>query len=112
MPKSKFKIDELNLLIIVAVLAVIAAIYTGLNKPAMEAEKITEMILDDHKASFANKGIVDEIKLGKIRDMDYEEFKKSLDAKNDFCVYIEDENGNVILAKGSGKLNSDGLNCS
>lgn len=96
---------------IVGILAAITAIYAELNKPAMEAEIITNMILDDHKSSFANKGIVDETKLEQIKNMDYEDFKKLLNAKNDFCVYMEDEKGNVILAKGSSKLNGDGLHC-
>ena len=111
MPKPKLRIDGMSILLAMGILAVIAVIYTELNKPAMEAEKITNMILDDHKSSFANNGIVDEIKLEKIRNMDYGDFKKSLNAKNDFCVYIEDENGNLILAKGSAKLNGDGIHC-
>ena len=112
MAKSNFKIDEIMLVLIVAVIAIAVSVYDKLNEPAgMEAEKITEMILDDHKVSFANNGVVDESQLEKIRNMDYEDFKKSLDAKNDFCVYIEDENGNTILAKGSSKLNDDGLYC-
>lgn len=102
--KSKFRINGANLLMIVGILAVIAVVYTELNKPAMEAEIITNIILDDHKASFANNGVVDEIKLEKIKNMDYDDFKKSLNAKNDFCVYIEDEKGNMILAKGTDKL--------
>jgi len=104
MRKLNFKIGKINLLLIAGLLAVIAAIYAELNKPAMEAEIITSMILDDHKASFANNGIVDQTKLEKIRNMDYEDFKKSINAKNDFCVYMEDEKGNVILRKGSDRL--------
>lgn len=111
MANPKFRINGINFLLVIGVLAVIAAVYMELNKPAMEAEMITNMILDDHKASFANNGIVDEVRLEKIRNMDYENFKKSLNAKNDFCVYIEDEKGNVILAKGSSRLNDDGLYC-
>lgn len=112
MPKLNFKIDEITLVLIVAIVTMVASIYDKLNKPTeMEAEKITDMILDDHDISFANNGVVDENKLKEIRNMDYADFKKSLKAKNDFCVYIEDENGNVILVKGSGKLNGDGLNC-
>ena len=76
-----------------------------------EAREITAMILDDHSSSFANNGMVDEAKLTQFEDMDYYELKKSLNAKNDFCIYIEDENGNTILAKGSSRLSQDGLYC-
>jgi len=111
MPKLNFKIDEIMLVLIAAVIAMIAVIYDKTGANETEAEKITEMILDDHTISFANDGIVDENKLIEIQNMAYDDFKKSLKAKNDFCIYIEDENGNVILAKGSRKLDGDGLHC-
>lgn len=112
MAKSNFKIDEITLVLIVAVIAVAVSVYNKLNEPInMEAEKITEMILDDHEISFANNGVVDENKLRGIQNMDYAQIKKSIKTKNDFCVYIEDENGNIILAKGSQKLNGNGMHC-
>ncbi len=113
MSKSEFKIDELALVLIVAIMAMIAGIYNKINEPSggMEAEKIAEMLLDDHPASFANNGIIDENKLKEIQDMDYEEFKTFIKAKNDFCIYIEDENGRIITAKGAEKFNEDGMTC-
>ncbi|MBI3034980.1 hypothetical protein HYY71_01535 [Candidatus Woesearchaeota archaeon] len=77
----------------------------------MEAEKITGMILDDHSISFANNGIIDENKLREIKSIGYDDFKEMLKVKNDFCIYIEDGNGNVILSKGSSKLGKDGIFC-
>lgn len=111
MPKSKFKIDEITLVLIVAIIAMIASVYKNDGMENVEAEKLTEMILDDHTVSFANNGIVDQDKLMQVQSMGYDELKKSLRAKNDFCIHLEDENGNVILAKGSSKLNGDGLHC-
>ena len=109
------KIDEMMLVLIVAIIFMAVSIYDKLNKtrdnPTMEAEKITEMILDNHGISFAIGGIVDEEKLKEIKNINYDDFKKSLNVKNDFCIYIEDGNGNLILAKGSSKLNKDGLYC-
>ena len=43
--------------------------------------------------------------------MDYKEFKAFIKAKNDFCIYIEDENGRIITAKGADKFNEDGMAC-
>ena len=112
MSQKKFQIDEIMLVLAVGILAIIVSVYSKLNEPVtMEAEKITEIILDDHAMSLANNGVVDENKLREIEGMDYENFKKSLNAKNDFCVYIEDGNGEIILSKGSGRLNGDGLHC-
>ncbi|MEK6983370.1 MAG: hypothetical protein AABX33_02255 [Nanoarchaeota archaeon] len=112
MPKSNFKIDELALVLIVAIAAMIVSIYDKSNKNmGIEAERIAELILDNHELSFAHNGIIDENKLQKIQLMDYSTFKKSIDAKKDFCISVEDENGNVIFAKGSARLNGNGLHC-
>ena len=115
MPKPNFKIDEIMLVLIVAILAMAVSIYNKANGPnspsVMEAEKITGLILDDHDISFATGGIVDEVKLSKIQFMDYKSFKNSLNAKNDFCIYLEDGNGNIILSKGYSKLSNDGIYC-
>ena len=111
MPKSNFKIDELILVLIVAFIALFISFYDKANEPEIHAEKITEMILNDD-LGLASNGIVDESKLRKIQNTKYESLKKSFNAKNDFCMYIEDENGNIILAKGSAKLSQDGLFCS
>ncbi len=105
MKTPNFKIDEIALVLIVAIIAIIFSISNKSNEPSkMEAERITAMLLDDHGISFASGGVIDENKLKGIQNMDYLDFKNSLKAKNDFCIYIEDENGNIILAKGSSKL--------
>lgn len=112
MAKPNFKIDEIMLVMIVAVIAMLVSISNKVNEPArVEAEKIAEMILDDHSISFASNGVIDENKLKEIQNMDYNDFKKALKAKNDFCIYIEDENGNIILAKGPSKLNGKSISC-
>lgn len=111
-PKSKFKFDEIFIVFVVILLASAVSIYNKARGPkTAEAEKLTELILDNHGASFASGGVIDENKLKEIQNMDYQSLKKSLNAKNDFCVYIEDGNGNIILAKGSNNLNKDGMEC-
>ena len=113
-PKSK-KIDEIMLVLIVAVIVMAVSVYEKMNKtgnePTTEAEKITEIIMDNHGMSFASGGVIDGSKLEEIKNINYADFKKSLNAKNDFCIYIEDGNGKIILAKGSPKLSKDGLSC-
>ncbi len=111
MSKTNFKIDEVTLVLFVAVIAMVAVIYDKTGTKETEAEKITEIILDEHEISFAKNGVVDANKLRMVQNMAYNDFKNSLKAKNDFCVYIEDGNGNIILAKGSSKLSGDGLRC-
>src|SRR3990167_5033335 len=112
MAKPNFRIDEITLVLIVALIAMIVGIYNKTAKVEMEAGKITEVILDNHAISFANNGIIDENKLNQIQNMDYNQFKNYLKVKNDFCIYIEDGNGRILLAKVSPKLEKDGLPCS
>ena len=111
--KWKFELDEIALGIIVALIVIVVNFYdTGSNLVDMEAENITALILDDHDISFASNGIIDEDKLNEIKNMDYRKFKSFINAKNDFCIYIQDGHGNIIFAKGSYKLDLDGIGCS
>ena len=112
-PKN-FNVDSVSLILLMVLLAVIIGLLTKPSETkigSLEAEKITEMIFDDHIMSFATGGVIDEKKLQAIKGINYDEFKKSLNVKNDFCIYLEDENGNVILSKGPSKLSEDGLDC-
>lgn len=110
--KFKFKIDEMILVLVVASLAFIVSVYEKSNdSKKIDAKEITEIILDDHFMSFVINGVVDEGKLKEIQQMDYVTLKSRLNAKNDFCVYMEDSNGNVIIAKGSSKLSSEISHC-
>jgi len=110
--KPSFKIDEIALVLIVVALAFIVGIYEKSSETKkIDAREITEIILDDHYMSFVSNGIVDETKLEEIRKMDYTSLKNSLNAKNDFCIYMEDSNGNVIVAKSSSKLKNEVANC-
>ena len=112
--KSK-KFDEITLVLIVAIFIIIVSVYGRINKAGDEsktdAEKITEIIMGNHGMNLATGGVIDESKLEEIKNINYADLKKSLNAKNDFCIYIEDGNGNIILAKGSENLTVDGIFC-
>ncbi len=107
-PKAKF--NEFYLVLAVALL--IIAVHYFIKSPSSEnAEKITEMIIHNSKISFASNGIIDNEKLEHIRNMDYYELKKDLNANSDFCIYIEEGNGNIILAKSSENLQKEEASC-
>ena len=121
-PKSKFNIDEITIVLIVSFIAIFASVYSNkINDPInsnnankvsdLGAEQIADMLFDGHAMSFVSSGVVNENKFKEIQEMNYEDLKSSLNAKNDFCIYIEDENGNVLLAKGSSKLREEGIFC-
>ena len=111
MQKSKNK--ELMLLLIVAVIGVVVSIIekSDNQNAKLGAEQIATVILDNHKISFASGGVIDDNKFKEIQNMNYNELKNYLKADNDFCIYVEDEKGNIILAKGSSKLSRDGIYC-
>ena len=105
MPKKRFKLDEIMLVLIVAIIILAISVYFKESKTTdMNAEEITSLLSD-------NNDIINEDKLKEVQNMDYNEFKDSLNAKEDFCVYIEDDKGQIVLAKGSSKLNGDGIYC-
>ena len=111
MKKLNFKIDEINLVLIVAVVAIIFGVYQDRhNHPAFDAEKITGLLMDDHEISFAGGGVVNSNKLAEIQKMEYSQLKSYLKINNDFCMYLQDINGTIIISKGSKKL-SDGVAC-
>lgn len=64
-----------------------------------------------------DKEAVNETKITKVLDKDYETIKKELGLKNDFCIHFEDENGNIIEIKqgvtgiGSPSIKVGGVKC-
>ena len=110
-PKTKRKSGAA--FFIIAALIIMAIIFNNKVKQTknMDAEQVTALLLDHQPLSFAKNGIIEENTLKEIQEMDYEELKSSLNIKKDFCVYVEDSKGNVLIAKGSSKLSKDGLYC-
>jgi hypothetical protein len=63
-----------------------------------------------------NNQEVDQVKLQQFASTDYDELKKLAGVKNDFCIFFEDEDGNVVLIGnskgiGSSKINVSGTPC-
>lgn len=112
MAKKRFRLDEILLVLMVAFIGIAVAIYSKENKSRdMGAEEITSLLSDNDNASLINDGVINEGKLKELQNMGYSELKDSLNVRGDFCVYIEDEKGQVVLAKGSPKLNGRGVYC-
>lgn len=42
-------------------------------------------------------------KAGELKNMNYNELKKRLRVEGDFCIYLEDEKGNIVLINNSYK---------
>ena len=69
------------------------------------------MILGNDRIGFAANGIINDTKMNQVQTMNYEDFKESLNARKDFCIYIEDESGGILLSKWDPQMNKDGIYC-
>ena len=108
---SKFKIDEITLVLIVAIMIIAITITQKTGQETNDAANIMKILLNDNSAAPPDNRVMGQAEMEKIQGMNYEQLKKYLSIKNDFCLYIEDENGNIIMAKGSSKLSRDGIYC-
>ena len=111
MKKINYKIDEMVLVFIV--LAIIIGISVqGKNTHPQKAdpEKILGLVLKDTSVKDGMM-VFDQKKLNELQGMDYNAIKKLLNVKNDFCMYLQDGKGSVLLVKGSPKLSEDGIKC-
>jgi len=62
-----------------------------------DAAKILESIAsEDPDIGIMNGSILDDKKLEELLGEDYELIKEKIRVKSDFCIYIEDENGNIL----------------
>ena len=57
---------------------------------------LKELETDDPDLGIIDGTIVNETKLQELLGKDYQDIKKKLRIKNDFCIYFEDKNGNII----------------
>lgn len=97
-------------------IGVIFVFYTILS--TNEGDKIVEL-KDDALVIAENINITKNISLiEELLREDYSELKKKLRVKNEFCIFIEDEAGNVIYLSqdrpgiGSGKIKISDVECS
>ena len=111
MKKKKHRIDELVLVLVIVLIGLIASFYRKGHTTSGDAEKISEMIADHHEISFVSNGIIDEKMMRMVSQMNYAELKAFFNVTEDFCIYIEDGRGNLMLSKGTSKLNRDGIYC-
>ena len=61
--------------------------------------------MSSDNTAFIVQNKVDSQRLKRLADMDYQELKRELNLKYDFCLYFEDERGNLInISKDAGKI--------
>lgn len=97
---------------------------SGVHDFFQTAEIISdEANLDKSNLSVVSSGEINETKIRDLAEIEYEDLKDRLDINKDFCIYFEDEDGNLIQIDdgmggtiggvGSGDINvSDDISCS
>lgn len=111
MNKPKYKIDEIILVFIVLVIIIAVSVQEkGKQLQKADPEEILGLVLKD---TGVKDGMIvfDQQKLNDLKEMDYNTIKKILNVKGDFCMYLQDGKGSVLLVKGSPKLSEDGIKC-
>jgi len=117
--KKKRKADELWFVLIVAIIIVMFSMLSQKRDEGLqdEAETILDELTNGDEHTFAVDGLLQEEILTRISGMSYKELKDSLNVENDFCIYFEDEDGNLVEVKdglrsvGSDAIFIDGRPC-
>ena len=110
--KKKRKLGELWLVLVVAIVIVVTSLLTPQSDEGLqeEAETILDELTNGDEHTFAVNGILQEEILTRISGMSYKELKDSLNVENDFCIYFEDESGNLVEIKdGLRSVGSDAI---
>lgn len=78
---------------------------------------ISQVSSDESPVKVVDGNELNASKISQLRNMSYDELKRSLRAENDFCIYFEDENGNIVQINdsyngvGSPDINVSGTPC-
>ena len=113
----------LAIVIFVGTIFAIYAIFGSNQKDAKELEQDAARVLKSVSSDDPDVGIVDgievdEAKLEQLLGEDYAVIKEQMRADKDFCIFLEDENGDVIYISpgqagiGSSKIKISDIPCS
>ena len=114
----------LAIVIFIGTIFVFYAIFSANQKgTAKELEKDASKVLKSVSSEDPNIGImdgieVDEAKLEQLLGKDYNAVKEQIRAEKDFCIFLEDENGDIIYISpgqpgiGSNKIRVSNIPCS
>jgi len=124
MKKSQIWSIDIMLAIVVFIGAIFVAysILSGSKGSAakdleQDANKVLSSIAsEDSEVSIVNGVELDETKLQQLLGEDYNAIKEKIRAGSDFCIFLEDEEGNIVYISnkpgiGSDKIEISGVPC-
>lgn len=78
-----------------------------------QGEEILEKLLsEDSDLSVVSNGEINETKMENLLSQDYSDLKKEAGISDEFCVYLEDEDGNIIPIQSSAGIGWEEINLS
>ncbi len=83
-----------------------------------EASIVIKQITSEGQIRIIDNNEINISKINELKSLSYEELKRRLRIEGDFCIYLEDEKGNLILINnsyrgiGSPNINLSGTPCS
>lgn len=125
MKSQAFSMDiMIAIVVFIGVIFVIYSVFTSDQKSSAEdLEKDASKVLGNIASEDPDVGIVtdievDEAKLEQLLGKDYSIIKEQIRAEKDFCIFLEDENGDIIYISpgqpgiGSNKIRISDVPCS
>lgn len=93
----------IGVIIFMLIVAVFYALITAKTKPEFEelqedARSVVAKVetAPDDSFGLIKAGQIDPARLQELCDMPYDQLKAELGIENDICIYLEDQNGNII----------------
>ena len=78
-----------------------------------EASIVLENVVsEDSDVGIMDGSVVNETKLQQLLGKDYDTIKEKMRVGSEFCIFLEDENGNVIYISGEPGIGSNKINIS
>ena len=87
------------------------------NLKAEASTIIKQVSAGDSELRILNKNDINISKINELKNLTYDDLKQRLRVEGDFCIYIEDGTGNIVLINnsykgiGSSNINISGIPC-
>lgn len=128
--KSSIRAQSFSIDVAIGVAIFIAALFifysvlgTNKNTKASDLREQASVIIKQTTAEGSAVAIIDNqelnvSKFSQLKNLSYDELKRTLRIEGDFCIYLEDDQGNLLLVNnsyrgiGSPNINLSGAPCS
>ena len=110
-PRRKLQVLFVMFLILVFGIAFFREFVRRTNQEIAGPGEIADSIILSGNPGRAPSGYITDTQLRLMQGMNYEDMKRQFNLQRDFCIYIEDANGKILLAKSAAKLDLDVQAC-